>query len=49
MREEVTEVPDTRFMHTRESRHPDKCGSTACLQEEDPPVKIGQDWNYLAV
>ena len=32
----------------KESGHPDKCGRILCLQEEDPSIKIGQDWTSLA-
>ena len=41
VREEVEYVHDVRFLHTRESGNPDKCGRILCLQEEDPSVKIG--------
>ena len=33
----------------RESRHPDKHRHIVCLQEEDPSVKIGQDWTTFVV
>ena len=36
-----------RLLHTRESGNPDKCGHIVCLQEEDPSVKIKQDWTSL--
>ena len=45
----MTEVRDIRFMHMRESRHPDKCERIVCLQEEDTSVKIDQDWTELVV
>ena len=49
MIEEVAEVHVVRFSHARESGHPDKCGRIFCLHEEDPFVKIGQDWTTLAI
>ena len=49
MIEEVAEVHVVRFSHGRESGHPDKCGRIFCLHEEDPFVKIGQDWTTLAI
>ena len=41
VRKEMAEVHDVRFLHTRESVHPAKCGRVVYLQEEDPYVKIG--------
>ena len=39
--EKVEEFHDVRFLHTRESGHPAKCGCNVFLQEEYPSIRIG--------